>query len=154
MPTALEDYREKFREKQVEAPPAQEHRALRAALSTEVGQARNSLARFVELMKWPGGKNPDLIISAWQDAVRYFSAPAGAALDPQTGQRRPVPPYAFCNGSFCHTLEEAERGLAAVHRKIAEIDQARCDLAAAGVRLADLTGILAELDAEIAAAGA
>ena len=150
MPTALENYRKQFRENQLKTPPAQEGRALRAVILTEIGQTHGRLARSVELMKWPGGRNPEPIIRAWQDAVGYFHG--AAETDRQTGQRRPLPPYAFCDGSLCQTLDEAERGLAAAQRKIVQIEQARRDLAAANARLVELTGILAELDAETAAA--
>jgi hypothetical protein len=148
MSSALDDYRAKFLDRHASAPPAQESRALRAAVLTDTGQARDTRAHLLQLIERAEAANLDAIVPAWQGAILYFSG--SADVDPQTGQRRPLPPYQFCDGSLCHSLDHAKRGLAAAERKIAEVAQARRDVAAADVRLAGLAAILTELDAETA----
>jgi hypothetical protein len=148
MSSALDDYRAKFLDRHASAPPVQDRRALRAAIMTDTGQVRDTRAHLLQLIERAEAANLDAIVPAWQDAIAYFSG--SAAVDPQTGQRRSLPPYQFCDGSLCHSLDHARHGLAAAQRKIAEVAQARRDLAAADVRLAGLAAILAELDAETA----
>jgi len=146
MSTALDDYRAKFLDQHSKASPVQEGHALRAAVLTDIGQVRDTRAHLLQLIERAEAANLPAIVSAWQGAVKYFSA--HAIVDPQTGQWRPLPPYEFCDGSLCSTLDEAKRGLAKADRKIAKVAQARDNLAAVDVRLAELAGILAGLDAE------
>jgi len=148
MSTALDDYRAKFRDRQPNARPAEERHALRGAILTDIGQVRDTLAHLLQLIERAEAANLDAIVPAWQGAILYFSG--SADVDPQTGQRRSLPPYQFCDGSQCHSPDHAKRGLAAAERKIAEVAQARRDVAAADVRLAGLAAILAELDVETA----
>ena len=146
MSTALDDYRAKFRDRYANVPPAQGSRALRAAVLTDIGQAGDTRAHLLQLVERADAANLDAIVPAWQGAIAYLSGSAG--VDVQTGQARPLPPYQFCDGSLCHSLDHAKRGLAAAQRKIAEVSQARRDVADDDVRLAELAGILAKLDAE------